>query len=98
MSVEKWLREYGDARTDIRLVRSEPGVGTVYAVEGAGTCFHVLGMGFFAFLPSEPGSLADMCEPVCRVPSVAVAVAGLVLAARAAAGGLRGAVEGDSHV
>lgn len=98
MSVENWLREYGSAGTRFQLARSEPGVGPIYSVEGEGTCFHVVGVGFFAFLPSSADSLADLCEPLCRVPSVAVAMAGLVLAARAATGGLRGSVEGDSDV
>jgi hypothetical protein len=98
MSVQKWLSEYGDAHARVSLAATGLDLGTIYAVEGTGTCFHVLGVGFFAFLPRESVPLADMCEPLCRVPSVAVAMAGLVLAARAHTGGLRGRVEGDSDV
>jgi hypothetical protein len=70
----------------------------IYAVEGEGTCFHVLGLGFFAFLPSEPASLQDMCSALCGVSSVEAALAGLVLASRAHARRISGEVEGNSHV
>ena len=98
MNVAGELREFGDARVSVKLARREPGLGTVYAVEGEGTCFHVLGLGFFTFLPGESGSLADLSQPLRRVPSVEEAVAGLVLAARASSRRKGKRLEGDTHV
>jgi hypothetical protein len=98
MDVRAELCQWADPRVHVELARREPGVGTVYAVEGAGTCFHVMGVGFFAFLPSQADSLADMCSAVCGVPSVDSALAGLVLAARAHARSLGLRMEGDTHV
>jgi hypothetical protein len=90
--------EWRDPRTHVKLERREPGLGAVYAVEGEGTTFYVMGVGFLTFLPGEPESIQDMCESLCRVSTLEQAVAGLVLAARAhkRSGGKR--VEGDTHV
>lgn len=98
MNAKDWVREYGDPRVHVALARSEPCLGTVYRVEGEGSCFHVLGLGFFTFLPGFEVPLADLCEPLCRVPSVEIAVAGLVLASRADESRWRRALGGDTHV
>jgi|HubBroStandDraft_6_1064221.scaffolds.fasta_scaffold382834_2 hypothetical protein len=98
MDVRAELSEWTDPRTRVKLVRCEPGLGTIYSVEGEGTCFHVLGLGFFTFLPSNPGSLSDLCSPLCRVSSDEAALAGLVLASRAHARRLSRSLEGNSDV
>jgi hypothetical protein len=90
--------EWRDPRTHVKLERREPGLGTVYAMEGEGTCFYVMGLGFLAFLPGEPESLQDMCESMCRVSTLEQAMAGLLLATRAHKRSGGKPVAGDTHV
>jgi hypothetical protein len=98
MDVRAELCQWADARVHVELARREPGVGTIYSVEGAGSCFHVMGLGFFAFLPSQADSLADLCSAMCGVSSIDSALVGLVLAARAHARRLGLRMEGDTNV
>jgi len=98
MDVRAELSGWTDPRVHVQLARREPGLGTVYSLEGTGTSFHVLGVGIFTFLPRESAPLLDVCLPLCRVGDVEAALAGLVLAARAYLRSVGRPVEGDSHV
>lgn len=98
MDARAELSEWSDPRVHVKLARREPSVGTVYAVEGEGTCFHVLGVGFFTFLPRKGHPVLDLCIPLCRVGEVEAALAGLVLASRSFLRSIGRPVEGDTHV
>lgn len=80
------VRLLGRVRVRTPLAARNLGLVSVDEMESQGTCLRVLGLGSFAFLPLGKEPPPGLCGSVCWFPSLESALAGLVLASRAACG------------